>query len=83
MIKTFYLMRHGQTRFNVQWRIQGVCDSPLTEERIEQAKAARRYFEQDGILSKKGLLSRVSIRQRKRELVTLLNQRLGELTTFA
>jgi broad specificity phosphatase PhoE len=67
MIKTFYLMRHGQTRFNVQGRIQGVCDSPLTEERIEQAKAARRYFEQ------KGLLSRVSIRQRKRELVTLLN----------
>ncbi|KXT67165.1 hypothetical protein SLUDD06_00332 [Streptococcus lutetiensis] len=50
-----------------------MCDSPLTEERIEQAKAARRYFEQDGILSKKGLLSRVSIRQRKRELVTLLN----------
>ena len=49
MIKTFYLMRHGQTRFNVQWRIQGVCDSPLTEERIEQAKAARRYFEQEGI----------------------------------
>lgn len=46
MIKTFYLMRHGQTRFNVQGRIQGVCDSPLTEERIEQAKAARRYFEQ-------------------------------------
>lgn len=44
-----------------------MCDSPLTEERIEQAKAARRYFEQ------KGLLSRVSIRQRKRELVTLLN----------
>lgn len=73
MIKTFYLMRHGQTRFNVQGRIQGVCDSPLTEERIEQAKAVRRYFEQDGILSKKRLLSRVSIRQRKRELVTLLN----------
>lgn len=67
MIKTFYLMRHGQTRFNVQGRIQGVCDSPLTEERIEQAKAARQYFEQ------KGLLSRVSTRQRKRELVTLLN----------
>lgn len=44
MVKTFYLMRHGQTRFNVQGRIQGACDSPLTEEGIEQAKAARRYF---------------------------------------
>ncbi|CYX48093.1 phosphoglycerate mutase [Streptococcus suis] len=27
-----YLMRHGQTRFNLQGRIQGACDSPLTEE---------------------------------------------------
>ena len=44
MVKTFYLMRHGQTRFNVQGRIQGACDSPLTEEGIEQAKTARRYF---------------------------------------
>lgn len=49
MVKTFYLMRHGQTRFNVQGRIQGACDSPLTDEGIEQAKAARRYFEQEGI----------------------------------
>ena len=67
MVKTFYLMRHGQTRFNVQGRIQGACDSPLTDEGIEQAKAARRYFEQEGILL------RVSIRQRKREIVTLLS----------
>lgn len=49
MVKTFYLMRHGQTRFNVQGRIQGACDSPLTDEGIEQDKAARRYFEQEGI----------------------------------
>ena len=49
MVKTFYLMRHAQTRFNVQGRIQGACDSPLTDEGIEQAKAARRYFEQEGI----------------------------------
>ena len=48
-MKTFYLMRHGQTRFNLQGRIQGACDSPLTELGIEQAKAARRYFEEEGI----------------------------------
>lgn len=48
-MKTFYLMRHGQTRFNLQGRIQGACDSPLTELGIEQAKAARRHFEEEGI----------------------------------
>ena len=26
-----YLMRHGQTLFNTLNRIQGWCDSPLTE----------------------------------------------------
>lgn len=49
MKKTFYLMRHGRTRFNEQGRIQGACDSPLTQEGIEQAKAARAYFDRSGI----------------------------------
>ncbi|MDO4814610.1 MAG: histidine phosphatase family protein [Gemella sp.] len=49
MTKTLYLMRHGQTLFNKQGRIQGACDSPLTEEGIEQAKSAHRYFEKEGI----------------------------------
>ena len=35
-MKEFYLMRHGQTRFNVQHRLQGVCDAPLTEVGDEQ-----------------------------------------------
>lgn len=34
----FYLVRHGQTVFNVKGRIQGWCDSPLTELGIQQAK---------------------------------------------
>ncbi|MEI4310808.1 histidine phosphatase family protein [Streptococcus suis] len=44
-----YLMRHGQTRFNLQGRIQGACDSPLTEEGKEQARAAGRYFQEQAI----------------------------------
>ena len=28
MKKDLYLMRHGQTLFNVRRRIQGWCDSP-------------------------------------------------------
>lgn len=35
-----YLMRHGETRFNVQERMQGRCDSPLTEKGIQEAKEA-------------------------------------------
>lgn len=44
MKKTFYLMRHGQTLFNVGRKIQGFCDSPLTELGGEQARIAGEYF---------------------------------------
>ena len=37
-------MRHGQTLFNVRRKIQGACDSPLTEQGIEQAKWVREYL---------------------------------------
>lgn len=50
MSKHFYLMRHGQTRFNEQHRIQGVCDSPLTELGIKQAQQAADYFKDKGIV---------------------------------
>lgn len=33
-----YLVRHGQTMFNLKHRVQGACDSPLTETGIRQAK---------------------------------------------
>ena len=49
MKKRLYLMRHGQTMFNEQKRIQGWCDSPLTELGKRQALGARRYFEEKGI----------------------------------
>lgn len=45
MKKIFYIMRHGQTLFNLRKKIQGHCDSPLTEEGIKQAEAASKYFE--------------------------------------
>ena len=34
----FYYVRHGKTLFNTLGRMQGACDSPLTEEGIEQAR---------------------------------------------
>ncbi|WP_217948208.1 histidine phosphatase family protein [Faecalibaculum rodentium] len=44
MKKKLYLMRHGQTMFNEQDRVQGVCDSPLTEKGKEQALYTRDHF---------------------------------------
>ena len=41
----FYLMRHGETLFNTQKRVQGWCDSPLTEKGQDQARQVRAYFE--------------------------------------
>ncbi len=43
-MKHLYLMRHGETLFKLRKKIQGWCDSPLTENGINQAKAAREYL---------------------------------------
>lgn len=37
-MKTLFLARHGETMFNLQHRIQGWCDSPLTEHGRQQAR---------------------------------------------
>ena len=34
-----YFVRHGETQFNVEKRLQGFCDSPLTDNGIAQAKS--------------------------------------------
>ena len=48
-MKRLFLMRHGQTLFNLQKRIQGACDSPLTDLGVQQAQAARDYFRDRGV----------------------------------
>lgn len=50
MKKTVYLMRHGETLFNQQQKIQGWCDSPLTEKGIKQAQIAKEYFIKEHII---------------------------------
>jgi len=49
MAKTLYLMRHGQTLFNLRHKVQGWCDAPLTDFGIYQAKVAGKYFKDAGI----------------------------------
>lgn len=50
MKKILYIMRHGQTLFNQQHKIQGWCDSPLTDLGIKQAQIAGEYFKKNNIM---------------------------------
>ena len=68
-----YLMRHGQTLFNTLNRIQGWCDSPLTEKGRDQARQVRAYFEKHDMT-----LISIIARQLK-ELLIPLNWLLGVL----
>ncbi|WP_195934529.1 histidine phosphatase family protein [Streptococcus sobrinus] len=49
MTKRLYLMRHGETLFNTQKRVQGWSDSPLTQTGIQQGKEARDWFKANGV----------------------------------
>ncbi|MGF6821239.1 broad specificity phosphatase PhoE [Microbacterium sp. ZKA21] len=44
-----YLARHGQTTWNLEGRLQGQLDSPLTSDGIAQAKAAAEKLAGSGI----------------------------------
>ena len=44
-----YILRHGQTEFNLQHRVQGHCDSPLTELGVAQAHAAGVWLAAQGV----------------------------------
>ncbi|MCL1035587.1 histidine phosphatase family protein [Shewanella submarina] len=52
MNKQLYILRHGQTRFNAEGKLQGHCNSPLTELGESQARALgtalARALTQDG-----------------------------------
>lgn len=48
-MKTLYLTRHGETMFNRQHRMQGWCDSPLTELGHDQARSLGRILAERGV----------------------------------
>lgn len=43
-MKNFYFVRHGQTEWNAIRKLQGIQDSPLTEEGVEQAQQLSRVL---------------------------------------
>lgn len=48
-MKKLYLLRHGQTLFNLKEMVQGQCDSRLTELGEKQSEAAGEYFRKNNI----------------------------------
>ena len=48
-MKRLYLLRHGQTEFNVKKLVQGRCNSPLTELGVEQAHMAGAWLREHGV----------------------------------
>ena len=48
-MKRIFIMRHGETLFNVMDVNQGQCDSPLTDNGIRQAKMAGQWYRDQGI----------------------------------
>ncbi|SEM72711.1 probable phosphoglycerate mutase [Mesobacillus persicus] len=40
-----YFVRHGETQYNTEKRIQGFCDSPLTDRGISQARSVGKGLE--------------------------------------
>ena len=52
-MKKLYLLRHGQTEFNVKKLVQGRCDSPLTDLGRQQAGAAAAWLKAHSVVPDK------------------------------
>lgn len=52
-MKRLYLLRHGQTEFNVKKLVQGRCDSPLTDLGRQQAGMAAAWLKAHGVVPDK------------------------------
>ena len=71
-----YLIRHGETTWNREGRVQGHLDSPLTERGIAQAKAAGRTLRP--LLNGENFLLLTSPLGRARQTAALVLRQLGE-----
>lgn len=81
---TFYYVRHGETRFNEKGRMQGVCDSPLTENgkmQVERARIALKDIYFDHVYSSPSgrCLATASIILNGRNIHPIIEENLHEM----
>lgn len=83
MKKKLYLVRHGQTLFNLKHLIQGWCDSPLTELGRKQARAAAAWLSENNFRPDHVYCSTLNrTEQTAREISSLEPVRLDGLREF-
>ncbi|AMB96109.1 histidine phosphatase family protein [Aerococcus urinae] len=49
MVREIFIIRHGQSLYNLEGKIQGQIDSPLSPRGIQEAEQAKNFFDQAGI----------------------------------
>lgn len=72
-MKKLYLVRHGQTYFNLIGKTQGWCDSPLTEKGQAQVKKTREWLISEGLKFSRAYTSTLG---RARESTRIISQDL-------
>ncbi|MBY4796931.1 histidine phosphatase family protein [Collinsella sp. AGMB00827] len=70
MAGTLYVVRHGQTLFNERKIIQGLIDSPLTAEGIEQARRVGRFIAHQNLTFDHAYASTLACTHQTLELIT-------------
>jgi broad specificity phosphatase PhoE len=76
--QTIYFVRHGETEWNREGRIQGHFDAPLTERGIEQARCAGLILH-ELLARERAYLMRVSPLGRTRHSARLILDSIGDL----
>jgi uncharacterized phosphatase len=71
------LLRHGQTNWNIDFRLQGITDIPLNETGIEQARAAGRAIAELADLGEGWDLILSSPLSRARDTAVMVGEAIG------
>ena len=69
----FYFVRHGESKWNVENKICGVTDIPLTEHGIEQAHALAEQIREEGLRIDQVLCSPLLRAKRTTEEICAVN----------
>ncbi len=80
----YYFVRHGETLFNLHHRLQGQCDSPLTEKGIQQViqtkeKLKQIHFQHTFISTSERTRDTADILLEGRQVKTIIDDRLKEI----